>query len=125
MCKRQTMRTKMAPCYANFFMDRFERSFVANEPILPLLWKYYIDDILRIWPGIREELDSFLDRLNKAYHTFRFTWSISELHVEFLDLNIFKGYRFSDTNLLHLSTHNKKTNTHTTHLLTLGAFSED
>ena len=105
------MGMKMAPSYANLFMDMFEQSFLANEPIQPLLWKCYINDILRIWPGTRGELDSFLERLNRAHHTLRFTWSISESHVEFLDLNIFKGPRFNDTNHLDLSTHFKKTNT--------------
>ena len=65
------MGTSMAPSYANLFMDRFERSFLAQEPILPLVWKRYIDDILCIWTGTRSELDSFLDRLNKAHRTPR------------------------------------------------------
>ena len=53
------MGTKMAPSYANLFMDRFERAFLAQEPILPLVWKRYIDDILCIWMGTRSELDVF------------------------------------------------------------------
>ena len=101
------MGTRMAPSYANLFMDRFERAFLAQQPILPLVWKRYIDDILCIWPGTRSELDSFLDRLNKAHRTLRFTWSISDEHIEFLDLNIFKGGRFNATQLLGLSTHFK------------------
>ena len=44
------MGTRMAPSYANLFMDR---SFLAQEPILPLVWKRYIDDILCIWTGTR------------------------------------------------------------------------
>ena len=51
----------------------------------------------------REELDSFLDfleRLNRAHHTLRLMWSISESRIEFLDLNTFKGPRFNDTNHL-------------------------
>ena len=31
------MGTKMAPSYANLFMDRFERAFLAQEPIQPLI----------------------------------------------------------------------------------------
>ena len=31
------MGTKTAPSYANLFMDRFERAFLAQEPILPLV----------------------------------------------------------------------------------------
>ena len=56
------MGTKMAPSYANLFMDRFERAFLAQEPIQPLIWKRY----MCIWTGTRSELESFLDRLNKA-----------------------------------------------------------
>ena len=48
---RSAMGTKMAPSYANLFMDRFERAFLAQEPIQPLVWKRYIDDILCIWIG--------------------------------------------------------------------------
>ena len=50
------MGTRMAPSYANLFMDRFERSSLAQEPILPLVWKRHIDDILCIWTGTRSEL---------------------------------------------------------------------
>ena len=71
------MGTRMGPSYANLFMDRFERSFLAQEPILPLVWKRYIGNIPCIWTGTRSELDSFLDRLNKANRTLRFTWRIS------------------------------------------------
>ena len=75
-----------------------------------LVWKRYIDDILCIWTGTRSELDSFLDRLNKAHRTLRFTWSISDKHIEFLDLNLFKGERFNTTNHLDMTTHFKTTN---------------
>ena len=49
----------MAPSYANLFMDRFERAFLAQEPIQPLIWKRYIDDILCVWTGTRSELEGF------------------------------------------------------------------
>ena len=62
-----TMGTKMAPSYANLFMDRFERAFLSQEPIQPLVWKCYIhyNDILCIWVGTRNELEGFLDRLTR------------------------------------------------------------
>ena len=72
-----TMGTKMAPSYANMFMDRFERAFLAQEPIKPLIWKLCIDDLLCIWTGTRSELESFLDRLNKTHRTLKFTCSIT------------------------------------------------
>ena len=61
------MGTKMAPSYTNLFTDRFERVFLVQEPIQPLVWKRYIDDILCICVGTRSELESFLDKLNKAH----------------------------------------------------------
>ena len=67
------MGTRMAPSYANLFMDRFERAFLAQETIQPLVWTRYIDDILCIWTGSRSELDNFLDRLNRAHHSIKFT----------------------------------------------------
>ena len=96
------MGTRMAPSYANLFMDRLERAFLAREPILPLVWKRYIDDILCIWTGSRSQLDGFLDRLNKIHPSMKFTWSISDTQVQFLDLNIHKGERFPQSNLLDL-----------------------
>ena len=102
------METKVTPSYANLFMDRFERAFIAQEPTQPLVWKRYIDDILCIWIGTRNELEGFLDRLNKAHRTLKFTWSISDERIEFLDLNLFKGGRFNRTNL-DMSTHFKTT----------------
>ena len=92
------MGTKMALSYANLFMDRFERAFLAQEPTQPLIWKRYIDDILCVWTGNRSELESFLDRLNKAHRTLKFTWSISDKRIKFLDLNLFKAGRFNTTN---------------------------
>ena len=86
------MGTKMAPSYANLFMDRFERAFLAREPIQPLLWKRYIDDILCVWTGTRSELEGFLDRLNKAHRT---------------------------TNLLDISTHVKKNQIHSNTCISL------
>ena len=104
------MGTRMAPSYANLFMDRFERAFLAQEPLQPLVWKRYIDDIICIWRGTRNELETFLARLNTAHRTLRFMWSISNERIEFLDLNIFKGRRFNTNRHLDISTHFKKTN---------------
>ena len=72
----------MASSYANLFIEIFERSFLAQEPILSLVWKRYIDDILCLWTGARSELD----KLDKTHKTPRFTWSISDKNIEFLEL---------------------------------------
>ena len=121
------MGTKMAPNYANLFMDRFEQGFLDSEPTRPLVWLRYIDDIFCVWTGSRQSLDAFLDRHNARHRTLRFTWEISHAHVEFLDLNIFKGERFQKQNLLDLSLTSKKTHFNTSIFLptTPGQCSKD
>ena len=99
------MGTKMAPSYANIFMDSLERQFLESEPLQPALWKRYIDDILCVWSGSRESLEAFLHRLNSCRPT------ISTESVEFLDIRIYKGSRFRETGILDVQTHFKPTNT--------------
>ena len=87
------MGTKMAPSYANIFMAELEERLLANYPIQPFLWKRYIDDILCIWPGPPSELKKFIEYLNKAHPTIKFTFECSTQSVDFLDLTIYKGPR--------------------------------
>ena len=37
--------TKMAPSYANIFMDKLEREILDGSPAKPYVWWRYIDDI--------------------------------------------------------------------------------
>ena len=85
-----TMGTKCAPSYAIIFMGKFEEDFLSRQHIPPLVWWRYIDDIFVIWPHSREELDSFISRLNQVHNTIKFTSDISETSVNFLDVKISK-----------------------------------
>ena len=106
------MGTKMAPSYANIFMDDIEQAFLSTQPTRPLLWLRYIDDILCIWPNNnRDELTGFLEALNSFHHTLRFTWTISDAQVDFLDVTLYKGSRFLTTGVLDMKTYFKPTNT--------------
>ena len=71
-------------------MGKFEQDFLLRQHIPPLVWWRYIDDIFLIWPHSREELDSFISRLNQAHNTIKFTSDISETSVNFLDVKISK-----------------------------------
>ena len=98
------MGTKMAPSYANIFMDSWRGdSLRVIEPLQPALWKCYIDDILCVWSGSRESLEAFLHRLNSCHPTIHSTWTTSTDSVEFLDIRIYKGSRFRETSLLLFS----------------------
>ena len=66
------MGTKMAPSYANIFMESLERLFLDSETLQPTIWKLYIDDILCVQSGSRESQETFLHRLNSCYPTINF-----------------------------------------------------
>lgn len=104
------MGTRMAPAYANLFMDSLERKFLEEEETKPLMWRRFIDDILCIWPGSSESLERMLTRLNNAHQTIKFTWDISQEGATFLDLELSKGERFRRTGMLDVAPHFKPTN---------------
>ena len=80
--------TRMAPSYANIFMDRLERQLISQAEIKPHTWWRFIDDIFIIWTEGEDSLKSFIEYLNNAHRTIKFTskWSCSE--IEFLDVKV-------------------------------------
>lgn len=104
------MGTKMAPAYANIFMAELEESLLEGSPIQPTLWRRFIDDIYCIWPGSRESFLAFMERLNAAHPTIKFTFHMSNETVDFLDITTYKGDRHSQTGKLDMKPHFKHTN---------------
>ena len=104
------MGTKMAPSYANLFMQDLEESFLRPRPDQPALWKRYIDDILILWPHSKETLYTLLQDLNQFHPTIKFTHELSDQSINFLDLTIYKGPRFQEKGLFDIKTYFKPTN---------------
>ena len=80
--------TKIAPAYVNLFIDRLERQLILDAHIKPYLWLRYIDDIFMVWTGSEEELSEFLNYINKAHATIKFTWTWSRERVNYLDVQV-------------------------------------
>lgn len=78
----------MAPSYANIFMDKLERQFISHALIKPHTWWWCIDDIFIIWTEGEESLKDFLNYLNSAHGTIKFTSKWSYQEVEFLDVKV-------------------------------------
>ena len=102
--------TKMAPAYANLFMCEVKIEFLKGETVQPHVWRRFIDDILVIWPGSKEELMGLLSRISRYHATLKFTSTNSPDKITFLDLTIFKGRRFKECGKLDIRPHFKKTN---------------
>ena len=84
------MGTIFATYYANIFMDQFDRKYIS--PFLQKLsWIYlrFIDDILFIWAGSKEQLIWNLDELNAKHESIKSEHQISKTSISFLDTEVF------------------------------------
>ena len=70
--------TKFAAPYTCIFMDEAETEFLKSQELQPFLWLCYIDDIFFIWTQGTQELDSFLNDLNKFHPNLSFTYEASK-----------------------------------------------
>jgi len=104
------MGTKMAPACANLFMAALEEILLDNFPTKLIMWKRYIDDVLCIWPGTKEDLKKFIDYLNSAHQTIKFTFESSDTNIDFLDITIYKGEKYCRESKLDAKPYFKPTN---------------
>ena len=84
---------KLAPTWACLGMGKFEKiAFSSNNELLEriLLWKRFIDDVLMLFQGSKEECDALVAWLNTLVPGVRFKSEFSYEKIEFLDLLIFK-----------------------------------
>ena len=66
--------TKAAPTYATIFMANLEKKLLGEwKGVAPEVWKRYLDDILALWTGSKEELIEFLRFINNFHNTIKFT----------------------------------------------------
>ena len=99
--------TKMAPAYANLFMDELERRLISQARVKPYVWLRYIDDVFMIWTGTEEELREFLSFINEAHDTIKFTWNWSRESINYLDVQVINNSGKIETDL-----YAKKTDKH-------------
>ena len=99
--------TRMAPSYANIFMDKLERQLVTQAQTKPHTWWRYIDDIFIIWTEGEDSLRDFINCLNSAHRTIKFTSKWSYKEVEFLDVKV-----INDSGKLETDVYIKSTDSH-------------
>ena len=80
--------TKFAPAYAGIFMGEVETEFFKSEELQPFLCRCYIGNMFFIWTHGTQELNSFLNKLNKFHPNLSFTYETSKETANFLDLNV-------------------------------------
>ena len=60
---------------------------LKSPEIKPWVWKRFIDDIFFIWTDTEENLDKFLEDLNKFHPSLRFAYEKSREKINFLDVH--------------------------------------
>ena len=61
---------------------------IQNAEVKPRIWWRYIDDIFIVWTEGEEKLKEFIDYINNAHDTIKFTYKWSEHEIEFLDVKV-------------------------------------
>ena len=97
------MGTRMAPNYAIIFMHYLETNFLSHYPKKPKIWLRFIDDIIMIWQFGRLELEEFLKALNNHHQKIKFTHTIDQNEISFLDTIVYR----SQTNKLYTRIYHK------------------
>ena len=105
------MGTRCAPNFANLFMASLEEEFLQTERKQgrpqPSIWLRYVDDIILIWEHYEQTLKDFVQRLNGFDNNINFILDFSYNSIDFLDIKIYKGKKFSNQGLLDFQPYRK------------------
>ncbi|XP_068122021.1 ATP synthase F(0) complex subunit C2, mitochondrial [Hyperolius riggenbachi] len=98
-----SMGAACAPAYACLHLELWEREQVFPSPEYgahAALWLRFIDDILLVWKGTKDELERYVTKLNKNGKNIRLTFSFGS-EIPFLDLLLrIEGQRIVTTSFL-------------------------
>ena len=104
------MATKMAVAFAAIYMAHIEKQLLLVSPHKPIRWKRFIGDIFTVWTLSEREINDFVDFANLFNTTIKFTHEILSERIVFLDTEVFKGPRFTDSKTLDVQTHLNREN---------------
>ena len=93
------MGTRVAPSYANIFMNDFKERHVYSYRLQPVACYRYINDIFCLWQHGEDELEKFTTHLNSVHETIKFTIEKSRTSVSFLDTEVHLDNNHLYTNL--------------------------
>ena len=83
-------------------MAQFEKKniypYIKDTSLLSLR---YVDDIFTIWNGTKEQIITFINKLNKKYKTIKFEYEISSQIIQFLYTMVYKDKENNLQTTLH------------------------
>lgn len=106
--KGTAMGTPFAVAYSCIFLHHHEQSILASLKFKPLYFKRFIDDIFIIVHAATQAT-KFIEHYTSASKNITLTSDIG-YSINFLDLTIFKGPRFTSSQLLDIKIYQKPNN---------------
>ena len=103
------MGTSVAVCFACLFMCSVESPWLDKFRRSLFLFRRYIDDIFGVALAPPADVKAMLDNFNSLHPNIRITYKIGP-SVDFLDLTLSLGSRFSEQRLLDILPFHKPTN---------------
>ena len=82
------MGTKMAPSYANIFMEKLEKLIIQSAPYKPISLFRFIDDVDMRWTASEENLNRFFDPSKNVHPTINSLMKHPEITSPFLILTL-------------------------------------
>jgi hypothetical protein len=102
-----SMGTRMAPPYANIFMDTLDRKICHKFDKQILLYKRFIDDILIIFTGTATQTQELMTYANDIHKNIKLTFNTSQDSIDFMDITL----QLNKNNTLHSKLYRKPTDT--------------
>ena len=88
-------------------MHSVKQEILKNSKLKLMIWQRFIDDVFIIWTHGKDKLEDFLDYINKAHETIKFTAKYSTTEVAFLDTLVYKLNGNLATKVYHKKTDDK------------------
>ena len=105
------MGSNASPEIADITFHELEMRIISENQHAIHFWKRFRDDIFMVYIGTNNELDKFIHTINELHPTFKFSFENSQQSITFLDVQIFKGPRYDQQQILDMRTHTKNTDT--------------
>jgi len=107
-----SMGKPFGPNFCDVTMAEFEREVLPRCNYKPTFMKRYLDDIFIIWDHDMDKFWEFFDILNNHHPSIKFTATVSDQSVDFLDVTVFKGPKLVSEQKLDTKVFFKPTDTH-------------
>ena len=104
------MGKKYAPALANLYLQYFDHMAMNGFRIKPTFYKRFLDDLIIVWPGTKEELNEYNIFLNNLIPDITVTLKSNETNIDFLDTTIYRSKE--DKTKLHTKVFFKETDSH-------------